>query len=102
MHLIELVIPLHDNDKRTFSREHYDLLRDELTHEFGGVTAFVNSPAVGVWDEGKSALTHDEVIVFEVMVEVLDRLWWAKYRSVLEARFRQQEILIRALEIEKL
>ena len=102
MYLVQLVIPLHDNQRRSFSREHHDLLRDELTHEFGGVTAFVNSPAVGVWDEGRRNLMLDEVIIFEVMVESLNRTWWHQYRRDLEERFKQKEILIRALPMEKL
>jgi hypothetical protein len=102
MYLVQLIIPLHDNQKRSFSREQHDLLRDELTSEFGGVTAFVNSPALGVWDEGKSKITLDEVIVFEVMVDALDREWWRNYRTTLETRFKQKEILIRAIEMEQL
>jgi hypothetical protein len=44
----------------------------------------------------------DEVIIFEVMVESLNRTWWRQYRNVLEKRFKQKEVLIRALAMEKL
>jgi len=40
--------------------------------------------------------------VYEVMVESLDRAWWAQYRSRLERRFNQEELVVRAHEIERL
>jgi Enoyl-(Acyl carrier protein) reductase len=56
----------------------------------------------GLWDEGRRNLMLDEVIIFEVMVESLNRTWWRQYRNVLEKRFKQKEVLIRALAMEKL
>ena len=38
----------------------------------------------------------------EVMVESLERAWWAEYRSTLERRFEQRELVVRAFEIEHL
>ena len=61
----------------------------------GTSAARTRAPAKGFWkDEGK--LHKDDIVVFEVMVEHLDRQWWDGYRRALEARFRQEEILIRA------
>jgi hypothetical protein len=42
------------------------------------------------------------VVIVEVMADELDRAWWAGYRRVLESRFRQDEILIRATPRERL
>jgi len=36
------------------------------------------------------------------MVAELDRGWWAAYRGELEQRFRQDEVVVRALAIERL
>ena len=36
------------------------------------------------------------------LVERLERDWWGAFRGILETRFQQKEILIRAIEIEKL
>jgi hypothetical protein len=38
----------------------------------------------------------------EVMVEGLDRQWWSSYRSALEARFGQRELVVRAFPLERL
>jgi hypothetical protein len=38
----------------------------------------------------------------EVMVQSLDRGWWAAYRRTLEERFGQRELIVRALELERL
>ncbi|HWT00650.1 MAG TPA: hypothetical protein VN256_10410 [Pyrinomonadaceae bacterium] len=101
MHLIQLLLPLYDNEKRPFAREHLDRVRAELTEGFGGVTAFRRSPAEGVWKDG-GEISRDEIIIFEVMAEQLDRTWWADYRADLEKRFRQEELIIRATETEQL
>lgn len=78
-------------------------MRSDLTERFGGVTAFVQSPALGVWrKEGGREVQQDQMILFEVVVMDLDRSWWSNYRSHLERIFRQDEIMMRALEIERL
>jgi hypothetical protein len=102
MYLIQLILPLHDNDKSPFPREEFESLHNELTHNFGGVTAFLGSPAVGLWKGDSNEVTRDDVVMFEVMVEQLDRRWWAHYRGMLEAKFRQEEVVIRAIAAEKL
>ena len=45
MYLIQLLLPLYDNEKQPFSRSYFEAVRNELTNQFGGVTAFVRSPA---------------------------------------------------------
>jgi len=47
-------------------------------------------------------LFSDEIVIFEVMTETLDRDWWSEYRLELERRFRQREIVVRAQTIEQL
>ena len=95
MHLIQILLPLYDNEGNTFGEELYGKVRRELTERFGGLTAFTRAPAQGLWkDAGK---THrDDIVVFEVMVEDVDAGWWRAYRQNLEAVFRQDEIVIRA------
>ena len=95
MYLIQLFLPLYDNKGSAIGEEHFATVRHHLTENFGGVTAYSRAPAKGFWkDEGK--VHKDDIVVFEVMAEKLDKQWWQGYRQVLEARFRQEEILIRA------
>lgn len=101
MHLVEILLPLYDNEGRRFDASYFDRVRDELVDEFGGVTAFRRSPAEGVWDEG-GAQARDRVVVYETMAETLDREWWKDYRRELERRFRQDAIVVRATEFERL
>lgn len=102
MYLIQLLLPLRDNNKQAFPRADFDLVRQELTQQCGGVTAFQHSPAVGLWKEGDDDVSRDEVIMFEVMADELDEQWWAAYRNTLERRFRQEELVVRAIKITKL
>jgi hypothetical protein len=74
---------------------------DGLADRFGGLTAFTRAPAEGVWVEGAKA-KHDEMIIVEVMTDTLDRPFWQSYRAELQARFRQELIVIRAQQIEQL
>jgi hypothetical protein len=95
MHLVELLLPLHDNSGQPFRAEKYAAVRKHLTESFGGLTAFSRSPAQGTTTEGGRPV-HDEIVVFEVMTETLDVTWWGSYRLHLEREFRQDEIVIRA------
>lgn len=102
MHLVQLLLPVHDNAGAPFPREHFELVRRELTAAFGGVTAFVRSPAQGFWKESPAKEVRDDVVMYEVMIEEIDRSWWASYRETLRERFRQDEIVVRGSVIERL
>jgi hypothetical protein len=95
MHLVEIFLPLNDNDGRPLGTEKFAAVREQLTARFGGLTAFSRSPAQGTTSEGGKTV-HDEIIVFEVMAETLDASWWKSYRLQLEREFRQDEIVVRA------
>ncbi|HEV7745195.1 MAG TPA: hypothetical protein VGO56_09390 [Pyrinomonadaceae bacterium] len=101
MQLVQLLIPLHDNHKQPFPAAYFNTVREDLTNRFGGVTAFVRSPATGHWKE-HAHIDRDEVVMFEVLTEQLDRDWWAHYRKQLEEKFRQEELLVWASNITKL
>jgi hypothetical protein len=101
MHLVQLLLPVRDNAGHPRARE-LDGVRRELTEKFGGVTAYVRAPASGVWKRPEGEVDVDEMIMVEVIVEALDRLWWERYRRDLERRFAQDELHVRALAIEKL
>jgi hypothetical protein len=102
MHLIQLMLPLHDNNEQSFARADFDIVRHELIQKFGGVTAFQRSPAIGLWKDGDDDVSRDDVVMFEVMSDELDEEWWRNYRETLERRFRQEELIVRALSITKL
>jgi hypothetical protein len=101
MHLVEIFLPLTDNDGKRFPEKLFTTIREELAEEFGGVTSFSRAPAHGMTDEGNKVV-HDEIIVTEVMVEKLDPEWWARYREKLEKAFAQDEVLVRASAIVRL
>lgn len=101
MHLVQFLLPLRDNERRPFPRADFEKVRAELTERFGGVTAFLQSPAMGAWkDEGETV--RDEMVLYEVMVERLERGWWSGYRAELERRFQQERVMMRALGAETL
>jgi hypothetical protein len=100
-HLVQLLLPLRDNDGDTFAQELLQGVLDELYERFGGSTAYTRSPAEGLWKSG-GADHRDDIIVVEVMVAAFDPGWWRKYRQELEKRFRQKELIVRAQPIERL
>ena len=102
MHLVELFLPLRDNEGAAIPRAEFDAVRDTLTEVFGGVTAFTRAPATGLWEDDGGDVRHDEVVLFEVMVEHVDHAWWRRYREELERRFGQDEVLVRATATERL
>lgn len=98
---MQILMPLYDNEGVAFGRQIYDRERDELARKFGGVTIFRSSPAEGIWKEGER-ISRDAIILFEVMAEELEREWWTTYRANLEARFKQEKMIVRATAIELL
>ena len=54
MHLIQILLPLNDNEGAPFDPDLYRDVREELSSRFGGLTAFTRAPAEGHWeDDGK-------------------------------------------------
>ncbi len=102
MYLVEFFLPTFDNDGARFPKEEFDRVRRELTEKFGGVTAFVRSPAMGLWADDKGVVRRDDLVSFEVMTDKLDREWWRDYREQLADRFRQIEIVMRGSSFERL
>jgi hypothetical protein len=102
-HLVQILLPLADNDGRSFGPDPYAQVRAELTDRFGGLTAYTRAPAQGVWRDEADRTSRDDVVVFEVVVEdELDAAWWGDYRRALETRFRQERILVRVQAIRLL
>jgi hypothetical protein len=91
LYLVQLLLPRYDRD-----------VQKELADRFGGVTAYARAPAKGVWKPRRGKTEKDDIVVYEIMVKRLERRWWARYRASLEARFDQEEVVIRAQAMEKL
>jgi hypothetical protein len=102
MHLVQLLLPVQDEQGRAYPRTLYDDLVKRLTEQFGGVTAYTRAPATGLWEAASGETVRDRVVVYEVMVEDLDRAWWADLREELEAHFAQEELVVRAHGIRRL
>ncbi len=96
MHLIQILLPKHDNARQPFTRGDYRAVRQELTEKFGGLTVYTRAPAEGLWRLDDNNTTRDDIVIFEVIASELDAPWWRHYRHDLEKRFRQEVILIRA------
>lgn len=102
MFLIEIYLPTRDNQGDRFPQSAFEQVRNELTERFGGVTAFMRSPAIGLWADRSGEVRRDDIAIFEVMTDAVDRDWWQEYRTTLESRFRQDEVVVRAIQIERL
>ena len=102
MYLIQILLPLYDNEGTPFPQHEYLRVRDELAERFGGITTYVRSPARGVWRESPTTTVHDDIVIYEVMAEQLDRSWWQVYREGLAARFRQEVLIVRSSEVNLL
>jgi hypothetical protein len=102
VYLVQVLLPVYDNAGRRLPRDLHAEVATELTDRFGGCTAYTRAPAEGSWQAKRVGTVRDDIVVYEVMTEALDRAWWATYRQSLEARFRQQQVVIRAQAIELL
>ena len=97
LHVIQLVLPLYDEAQPTeTANDRHAMVKAELTRHFGGVTTHTRSPEEGRWQAGGQGKRND-MVIYEVISQLLDAQWWNWYQKALEARFRQVEVLIRAL-----
>lgn len=102
VHLVQILLPLYDRDGRRFGRALYDAVARELTAAFGGITAHARAPARGLWNDADGDTAVDDIVVYEVMTDALDRSWWAHYRADLQQRFAQDELVVRAMSMQRL
>lgn len=101
-HLIQILLPQYDNRGEPFPQEVFGETRGELVGRFGGLTAYIRAPARGLWKTEDGSVARDDIIIFEVMAERLEEAWWRQYRETLEARFRQDAIVVRAMVVDML
>jgi hypothetical protein len=98
MYLVQILLPLTRDDGLRQPSLLFEDVRFELLTRFAGLTAYTRAPAEGLWrNDGQPA--RDELVVFEVMTEELDQLWWSAFRRLLEIRFQQDTIVLRALPL---
>jgi hypothetical protein len=102
MYLVQVFLPLYDNANAQTPREYFHAVREELTNQFGGLTGYTRAPVEGLWKDNGGPTKRDDLVVYEVMVNDLDRNWWHGYRRSLETQFRQEQIVVRAQSIETL
>ena len=99
MVLIQLLLPTRradGSDASTFLSE----TGRELADRFKGVTAYVRSPAKGLWTSAEGRTEADDVVMVEVVTEQFERSWWRRYAATLAGRFEQEAIHVRALHVE--
>ena len=88
MHLIQILLPLYDNEGQEFPQGIYRDIGEELLARFTGLTAYTRAPAEGLWAPGGQGAKRDDIAVFEVMAPEIDQVWWTAYRQSLERRLR--------------
>lgn len=104
-HIVQLLLPLETNSGSPIAKALFSEVRETLVKKFGGLTTYSRAPAHGIWadedaqDEDPQAV-HDDIVVFEVMVQNLDETWWAGYREKLRVAFEQESLVVRASAIQ--
>jgi hypothetical protein len=102
MVLIQLLLPVNTTRGQDAARQAFAVTRTELTDRFGGLTAYLRAPAVGVWTSPDGDREQDDVVMVEIVTDGFDRAWWRDYAGTLARRFDQEAIHVRALAMELL
>ena len=101
MVLIQLLLPT-SNVTRADHLAPLAQTRRELADRFNGLTAYVRSPAKGLWTAPDGHTEQDDVVMVEVVTDSFDRSWWRTYAVTLAERFGQESIHVRALPVDML
>lgn len=98
--LIELFIPLADNDERVFALEHHRAFEARLLDLFGGFTRKAE-PLQGAWrDEGQTY--RDDLVVYVVRLESITL--GVRVREAVEfakAHYEQEAIFVSYLGLSE-
>jgi hypothetical protein len=97
--LIQILLPRRGGGSGDVPDADYALTRTELVERFGGVGAYLRSPAQSAWTAPDGRVDRDEVVMVEAVTETFDREWWRGYAVRLAGRFRQETIHVRALPL---
>lgn len=101
MHLVQILLPLYSNSGIPFEQKLFIEVRNELVDRFGGITAYTRAPVDGLWQES-ARIVRDDLIIYEIMVDMLEEDWWREYRILLENRFQQESLVVRTHTIRVL
>ena len=101
MVLIQLLLPM-SGAERADGLEPIAETRRELAERFNGLTAYLRSPAKGLWTAPDGHTEQDDVVMVEVVTDTFDRAWWRTYAAKLAARFGQESIHLRAVPVDML
>lgn len=96
MVLIQLLLPI----TASATRDSLGHTQRELADKFSGLTAYLRSPAKGLWTAPDGQVAQDEVVMVEVVTDTFDRVWWRDYAATLRVRFNQESIHIRSIAID--
>jgi hypothetical protein len=102
VHLVQVLLPTVAPPGTRLDEGRFAQVLRELTERFGGVTAYMRAPALGLWKRDDETVERDDVVMVEVVVDALDRGWWTHYRQLLAARFGQEVVHVRAMTIDLL
>jgi hypothetical protein len=102
VHLIQVLLPARVSQHDQAEPDPVAKTRGELIETFGGLTAYLRTPALGVWTAPDGGHAQDEVVMVEVVAEHFDRAWWQEYSRRLARRFAQETIHVRAIQVELL
>ena len=100
-YLIQVLLPLYSGTGRPISSRLLKRTAHELTEKFGGLTAHTRAPVEGVWKKAGRRV-KDDLLIYEVLSERLDRRWWKTYRARLEQAFKQDKVQITVYTVQQL
>jgi hypothetical protein len=100
--LIQMLLPTKRADGAAFGDDVLGQTRDELIERFGGLTAYMRSPAAGAWTSPEGRVEEDSVVMIEVIADTFNVAWWRPYADKLKQRFAQESIHVRACQVETL
>jgi hypothetical protein len=84
MQLVQIFLPLYDNNKQLFEESVYNDVRNMLKDQFGGVSFHRNTPVGGLWKDEGGKTNYDELIIAEIMIHNLNKEWWKQFKQDLE------------------
>jgi len=90
--IYEIYLPLTYNDGKPIEKEKFGLTREELVDRFGGVTSTPPGFPLEGWWHSPHGVVRDDIMIWTVVTQIDDDLFFLKYKETLKQRFIQEDI----------
>lgn len=97
--LIQLFLPTTAENGKAFPGTYFHAVKQKLSKKFDSLSVYLKSPVIEHIKDDGPTLAKDTVLVYEVVSDSVETDYWSQYQQFLQKQFKQDDIVIRCLDM---